>query len=85
MAEPAPGTTFGTYANVTGVVDGDAASEITTILANLKGLIPDPDTAPANRGSNAGGNFDAISPILAIQVRHEIDQVSGAIAAAPVS
>lgn len=76
---------IGTYANVTGVIDGAAAAEITTILTTLKGLIPDPDTAPANRGDNAYGVLDQVSPYMAGQYRHEIDNISGAIAAAPVS
>jgi|TARA_R100000501_G_C2606742_1_gene102313 hypothetical protein len=85
MAEPIPGTTFGTYADATGVIDGDAQTEIAALFVTLKGLIPDPDTAPANRGTNVGGNFDQISPILAVQLRHEIDMVSDALSAAPVS
>jgi hypothetical protein len=58
------------------------AAALTTNIAALKALIPDPDTAPANRGTHVGGNFDKIDPILAHTLRGECDALLAAITAA---
>jgi len=78
-------STFGGYSDVTEVIAGATQTSILAELAKLKALIPDPDTAPANRGTDAGGNFDQIAPQLAHQLRGEIDALNDAIDAAPTA
>jgi len=86
MSEPTPTTIFSAPDDVTGIVDATAAAEIAAIMAKLKALIPDPDTAPANRDDTAVGmSADQISPMLALQLRAEIAAVAAAIAAAPAA
>lgn len=75
-------STFGGYSDVTEVLGAATGAAIAAEINKLKALIPDPETAPANRGTNAGGNFDHIHPQLAHQLRGEITAVLAAIAAA---
>lgn len=71
----------GTYADVTGVVDGTAAGEIVALIAELKSYIPDPTaTVSAEKP-----DFDQIPPHTADKLRTEIDALAAAIAAAPTA
>ena len=86
MAQATPATSFLAGTDVTGVVDVTAAAEVAALFVLMKALIPDPDTAPANRADAAVGmNADQMHPQLAFQLRHEIDTLAAHIAAAPTS
>lgn len=85
---------FGTYADVTGVVNATAASEIAALTAELKTLIPgDPVAYAAGAGTPAGASeqanaspeFDKMPLDLALRLRVEIDALAAAIAAAPAA
>lgn len=78
-------TIFGNYVAITEVVAQPAQDELIALLTELKTLFPDPDTAPANRGDNAGGNFDQIAPQVSHQMRGEIDAIVVVIDAAPIA
>ena len=86
MASPTE-SPFGTYADVTGVVDATAAAEIVVLGAALKGLIPDGAVPAAAVGGTpeTSPEFDAIRPEYAEKLRLEIDALLAAIAAAPTS
>ena len=75
---------MGTYADVTGVVDGTGASEIAALIVILKGYIPDVDTIdPAPQGE--APFYDEIPAHICRALRAEIDALAAAIAAAPTS
>jgi hypothetical protein len=81
---------FGTYADVTGVVDATAAPEIAAMITSLSDLIPDPryaSLAPDSSGQSpaATPDFDAIRPEYAEKLLLEIEALAAAIAAAPTS
>ena len=84
---------FGTYADVTGVVDATAAAEIVTLVTTLKTFIP---STPSAFGAGAGTpvtaaseapmphpDFDKMDRDLAERLLGEIDALAAAIAAAP--
>ena len=86
---------FGTYADVTGVVNTTAAAEIAAIIVELKTLIP---AAPSAFGAGAGTpvtaiseqplphpEFDKMPKDLAVRLLEEIDAIAAAIAAAPTA
>ena len=86
---------FGTYADVTGVVNATAASEIAALIVELKTLIP---AAPSAFGAGAGTpvtaaseqampspEFDKMPKDLAERLLVEIDALAAAIAAAPTA
>ncbi len=85
---------FGTYTDVSGVVDGTAATEIVALVTSLLTLIPDTPVAyAAGAGTPAGESeqeipspeFDKMPLDLATRLRVEIDALAAAIAAAPTS
>jgi hypothetical protein len=78
---------FGTYADVTGVVNATAAAEVVVLVATLKGLIPDAAAGSDHSGASpeASPEFDAIRPEVAQRIRAEIDALAAAIAAAPTA
>jgi len=86
VVEATPGTAFGTYADVATTIISSSQAAIAVMVDSLTALIPDPDTAPANRSTTVGigGNFDLIAPVTAIQLRYELNTMSAAMAAAPV-
>lgn len=86
---------FGTYANVTGVVNSTAASEIAALFVELKTLIPGTPSAfgagsgtPVAAASEAAmphPEFDKMQQDMAERLLGEIDALAAAIAAAPTS
>lgn len=73
---------FGTYADVTGVVNSTAAAEIVVLIAELKtfisnGVTPEPPMPHPD--------FDQMPPALGQKLLDEIDAVAAAIAAAPTA
>ena len=70
-----------TYANVTGVVNGTAASQIAALGVALLALLPN----SANGTAGASPDFDAIRPELEVILRAEITALFAAIAAAPTA
>lgn len=84
MAELAQGP-FAGVATPAGICIQTSQDTIIAELAKVTALIPDPDTAPANRGDNAYGIFDKIDPILATQLRTELAALSTAIDAMAVA
>lgn len=73
---------YGTYADVTGVVDATAAGEVEDLITELLAMLGDPETAPAQAG---GGLLMNVDPATLVQIRAEIQAVADAIAAAPTS
>ena len=86
---------FGTYADVTGVVDATAAAEIVAIVTELKTLIPGtPSGFSAGAGTPVAATseqpmphpeFDKMQLDVATRLLEEIDAIAAAIAAAPTS
>ena len=85
---------FGTYVDVTGIVNSTAAPEIATLFVSLLTLIPDTPVAyAAGAGTPAGiseqelpsPEFDKMPLDLATRLRVEIDALAAAIAAAPTT
>lgn len=86
---------FGTYPDVTGVVDVTAAAEIAALFVTLKTFIPSTysefsagagtPVAAASEQPMPHPDFDAIRPELAEKLQAEIDAVAAAIAAAPTA
>lgn len=76
-----------TYADVTGVVDATAASEIAALGVLILSLIPDTDHANAQSSPPTGiaPQYDNWPPALADEMRAEIAAALAAIAAAPTS
>ena len=84
---------FGTYTDVTGVVDATAAPEIVALVTSLKTLIPGPASAfDAGSGTPVAATseqslphpeFDKMPFDLAERLLVEIDALAAAIAAAP--
>jgi hypothetical protein len=73
---------FATYADVLGVVNATAASEIAALFVTLKTLIPD-----GSEGSSPAPHpdFDTVDPAAAVKLIAELDAVAAAIAAAPTA
>lgn len=71
---------FGTYPNVTGVVDATAQTEIAALLDEYKLRIPDgtPGTSPV-----PSPDFDPLRPSNGEGLQGELDGLAAAIAAAP--
>jgi hypothetical protein len=86
---------FGTYADVTGVVNATAAAEIVALITELKTFLPsDPSAFAAGAGTPVGAaseaamphpEFDDISLHAAEKLIGEIDALAAAIAAAPTA
>lgn len=75
---------FGTYANVTGVVNTTAAAEIVALIAELKTLVAD-EAGGTNNAPFPHPDFDQMPPALGSKIVAEIDALAAAIAAAPTS
>ena len=79
---------FGTYPNVTGVVNATAKTEITALMTQLKNLILT-DTAtsgqPAGNPERIPPDFDPVRREYAALIHGEIAGVEAAIQAAPTS
>lgn len=73
---------FGTYADVTGVVDATAAAEIVALGAELKSFVTNGVTPAAPMPHP---DFDQMPPALGQKIRDEIDAFLAAIAAAPTA
>ncbi len=86
---------FGTYADVTGIVNATAAPEVAALFVELKTLIPGPASAyDAGSGTPVAAiseqplphpEFDKMAFDLAERLRVEIDALAAAIAAAPTA
>ena len=86
---------FGTYADVTGVVDATAAAEIAALVVELKTLIPSAPSAysagsgtPVAAASEAAmphPEFDKMPQDLAERLLVEVNALAAAVAAAPTS
>lgn len=86
---------FGSYSDVTGVVDATAASEIVALVVELKTLIPGtPSAFSAGSGTPVAAaseqpmpspEFDKMDLDMATRLLEEIDALAAAIAAAPTS
>ena len=86
---------FGTYADVTGIVNATAAPEVVALFVTLKTLIPSaPSAFAAGAGTPVGApseqplphpEFDKMPKDLAERLLVEIDAVAAAIAAAPTA
>lgn len=86
---------FGTYADVTGVVNTTAAAEIAAIIVSLKTLIPGEASAfdagsgtpvaAASEQALPSPEFDKMPFDLAERLLVEIDALAAAIAAAPTA
>lgn len=86
---------FGTYPDVTGVVNPTAAAEIAALFVTLKTFIPStPSAYAAGSGTPVGAaseaamphpEFDNISQDAAEKLLGEIDALAAAIAAAPTT
>jgi len=86
---------FGTYADVTGVVDATAAPEVAALFVELKTLIPGAPAAFAAGANTPVGaasespmphpEFDKMPQDLAERLIVEIDALAAAIAAAPTA
>lgn len=72
---------FTAPANVTGVVNATAASEIAALFVTLLTYIPDGTEGYANKSPD----FDPWPQALADQMRTEVSALAAAIAAAPTS
>lgn len=86
---------FGTYADVTGVVDATAAAEIVILVAALDGLLNDsyqessagqgnPDVG-VSESSATTPEFDRIDRVVSEKLAAEIAAFAAAIAAAPAT
>lgn len=75
---------MGTYADVTGVVDATAASEIDALIDLLLAYVPDVATQDPSPTGEAP-NYDKWHPEVAVHIRAEIEAIRDAVAAAPVS
>lgn len=84
---------FGTYTDVTGVVDSTAAAEIAAIFVTLDGLLNDtyqgnsagqgnPDVA-VSEASATTPEFDRIDIVVSEKLAAELSAAAAAIAAAP--
>jgi len=86
---------FGTYTDVTGVVNATAAAEIVALITELKTLLPSaPSAFDAGFGTPVAAvseaampspEFDDISQHAAEKLIGEIDALAAAIAAAPTA
>lgn len=86
---------FGTYADVTGVVNGTAAAEIAALIVELKTLIPGAAKAfGAGSGTPVTAiseqplphpEFDKMPQDLAERLLVEINALAAAVAAAPTA
>lgn len=74
-------TAFGSYGNVTGVVDGTAAGEIAAFKTTFLNLF---GTAATGQAA-AHPDFNKISPAIRAKITTEINAIFAAIAAAPTS
>lgn len=79
MATPVMGAQ-GTYADVTGIVDGTAAAEVVALIAAFKAryTATDGESLP-----HTDMNF--VSKDVAVLINAELDAMAAAIAAAPTS
>ena len=86
---------FGTYTDVTGVVDATAAAEIVVLLAALDGLLNDsysesaagqgnPDVGVSEQSATSP-EFDRIDRVVSEKLAAEITALAAAIAAAPTA
>lgn len=74
------GSPFGTYADVTGVVDATAAPEIVALVTELKTFL-----SGTSGQSMPHPDFDRIPPATRDLLIGEIDAFAAAIAAAPTA
>ena len=76
---------FGTYVDVTGVVDATAAAEIVVLGTSLKTLIPDTfaEGVTSSETVMPSPDFDKMDRGAAEKLVAEIDALLAAIAAAP--
>lgn len=78
------GGPFGTYPDVTGVVNATAKTEIVALVAELKRFVPEPVIDEAGGAvSSPHPDFDQIPPQTRDKIRTEIDGLAAAIAASP--
>lgn len=83
MTDTATVAPFGTYADVTGVVDATAAGEIVALIAVIKGLFNPPTATDLHQ--MAAPLFNQFNLAQQTAIRAELDGLAAAIAAAPTS